>query len=205
MNRLVAVAVSAVLSIGMSSSKIFAAAEVGKPAPEFTLPASDGKGYNLADYKGKFVVLEWYNPECPFVKKHYGSNNMQKLQETYLHKGVVWLTINSSALGKQGHLNAKEAVKDRVENKLRSSATLLDADGKVGKLYGAKTTPHMYVINPKGEVIYMGAIDNNNSPDASEIPNSKNYVAAALDEAMAGKAVTTASSTPYGCSIKYKN
>jgi peroxiredoxin len=177
----------------------------GNTAPDFTLPASDGKTYHLKDYRGRYVVLEWFNNACPFIRKHYDSGNMQKLQQTYGNKGVIWFSIASSAPGKEGYMTDREAVKIRVDNKAASMATLLDGDTKVAAKYGAKTTPHMFVINPKGKVIYAGAIDDHNSADPADIPNSKNYVATALDEAMAGKAVSTPSTPPYGCSVKYKS
>jgi peroxiredoxin len=204
MKRFLAAAAGLALMMG-GAQAVFADASVGSPALEFSLPASDGKTYNLSDFKGKYVVLEWTNKGCPFVKKHYGSGNMQKLQETYIHKGVNWFSVLSSAPGKEGYMSAREMVRYRVDAGVRSTASLLDPQGKVGKLYGAKTTPHMFIIDPKGVVIYAGAIDDNNSPDAADIPKSKNYVAAALDEALAGKPVTTASTQPYGCSVKYKN
>lgn len=175
----------------------------GKPAPAFDVKDSTGKMQNLAAYKGKWVVLEWFNKDCPYVKKHYGSQNMQKLQKIYTDKGVVWLTIISSAKGKQGHLAPQEAVKLAAENKSAASAVLIDETGVIGKAYGAKTTPHMFVINPQGLVIYAGAIDDNDSADASVIPKSKNFVVAALDSGMANKPVETASTRPYGCAVKY--
>jgi peroxiredoxin len=180
-----------------------AAAVVGQPAPEFTLTDSTGKPHSLSSFKGKFVVLEWNNFDCPFVVKHYGSGNMQKLQNTYTAKGVVWLTVNSSAAGKQGHLQPAEVAGKLAERKAAPSAYLLDADGKAGKAYGAKTTPHMYVIDPKGTLVYAGAIDDKPSTDIADVAGARNHVAAALDEALAGKPVSVASSTPYGCSVKY--
>ncbi len=191
--------------IGFASQISFAEPEIGQAAPDFTLSASDGKTYHLTDFKGKFVVLEWFNKDCPFVKKHYGSGNMQKLQETYLHKGVVWLSICSSAPGKQGYMNKAETVQERITDKVRSTASLMDPTGKVGRAYGAKTTPHMFIVNAEGNLIYKGAIDDNNSPDPADIPKSKNYVAEALDAALAKKPVPTPSTQPYGCSVKYKN
>jgi peroxiredoxin len=179
------------------------AQEVGKAAPDFALSDSNGKKHSLSDLKGKFVVLEWFNPGCPFVKKHYSSNNMQELQKKYTEKGVVWLTISSSAEGKQGHLTPELANQEIKEKKANMTALLLDHDGKVGQAYGAKTTPHMFVIDPKGTLIYGGAIDDNDSADPEVIKTSKNYVAAALDEAMSGKPVQVASTDSYGCSIKY--
>jgi len=194
---------TAVLAVGLSGFA-GAAVEVGKAAPDFTLPASNGSNVSLASFKGKYVVLEWFNDGCPFVKKHYEPGNMQKLQETYAAKDVVWLTINSSAKGKQGHTDAKGAEELRAKWAIKSQATLLDSAGKVGKLYGAKTTPHMFIINPEGNVIYQGAIDDKDTTDSADIATSKNFVAAALDAALAGKAVETASTKPYGCSVKYK-
>lgn len=197
---------TAVLTLGfiVAGSQVYAAASAGSAAPDFTLSGADGKSYNLAASKGKYVVLEWYNTGCPFVRKHYDSNNMQKLQETYTTKGVVWYSINSSAPGKEGNLNAAEALEDMKKNNSKPTAMLLDPEGKVGQLYGAKTTPHMFVIDPKGKIIYAGAIDSKNSADTEDIPTSKNYVSAALDAAMAGKPVETASTKPYGCGVKYK-
>jgi peroxiredoxin len=176
---------------------------VGSNAPEFSATDSKGKTHSLTDYKGKYVVLEWFNPECPFVKKHYGSGNMQKLQQNFTSKGVTWLTIDSSAPGKEGSLKPDEANKAIADLKAHSTALLLDADGKVGRTYGAKNTPHMFIINPEGKIIYEGAIDSKPTPNPDDIPSSTNYVKVALDESMAGKQVTTPSSRPYGCSIKY--
>lgn len=178
-------------------------AEVGQPAPDFTLPSCEGKTVSLSDFKGKTVVLEWTNPGCPFVKKHYDSGNMQKLQKAAADKGVVWLTICSSAPGKQGHMTAAEAMSNCSANGIASAAYLLDADGKVGKVYGAKRTPEMYVINKDGILVYHGAIDDNKSPDPSTIPGAKNYVSLTLDEVLAGKPVSTPKTEAYGCSIKF--
>jgi len=188
----------------MTASLVFATVTAGKPAPDFVGQGSDGKSYHLADYKGKFVVLQWYNKDCPFIHKHYDSGNMQKLQDTYGKKGVVWFEVISSASGSEGYLTADEAQANRTKSGTKSMATLLDPDGKIGRLYGAKTTPHMFVIDPQGLVIYQGAIDDHNTADPGDIPNSKNYVAAALDQAMAGQSVTVASTRPYGCGVKYR-
>jgi peroxiredoxin len=176
---------------------------VGQPAPEFSLPDSHGAKHDLAALKGKFVVLEWVNFECPFVQKHYGSGNMQKLQKTYTGKGVVWLSVNTSAPGKQGNFAPAEINSKIKTSGASPSAYLIDTEGTVGRAYGAKTTPHMFVIDPKGTVVYAGAIDDKPSTDQSDIAGARNYVAAALDEALAGKPVTTASSQPYGCGVKY--
>lgn len=178
-------------------------AVLGKPAPAFSLKDSNGKAHNLADFKGKYVVLEWVNYDCPFVKKHYDSGNMQRLQKEFTDKGVVWLSINSSAPGKQGNFPADKVNALMKEKNAAPTAYLFDTDGTVGKTYGAKTTPHMYIINPKGELIYMGAIDDKPSTDKADIAGARNHVRAALEEAMAGKAVSVSASQPYGCSVKY--
>jgi peroxiredoxin len=176
---------------------------VGTAAPEFSLPDAGGKTHALSEYKGKFVVLEWFNPECPFVKKHYGSDNMQKLQQEYTGKGVVWLTIDSSAPGKEGSLTAEQAEKVMSSWKTHQTALLLDPEGKAGKTYGAKNTPQMFVINPDGKIVYEGAIDSKASPNPADIPTSTNYVKVALDESMAGKSVSNPNTKPYGCGVKY--
>ncbi|MCA1660037.1 MAG: thioredoxin family protein [Verrucomicrobiaceae bacterium] len=190
----------------VASTALFAAdsPKVGSTAPEISVTDSKGKTHTLSQYKGKYVVLEWFNPECPFVKKHYGGGNMQKLQEEFTGKGVVWLTIDSSAPGLEGHLTAEQAEKKMTEWKTKQTALLLDADGKAGETYGAKNTPQMFVINPEGKIVYEGAIDSKATPNAADIPNSTNYVKAALEESMAGKSVTNATTKPYGCSVKYK-
>jgi peroxiredoxin len=180
-----------------------AAPQVGQPAPAFTLTDSNGQSHNLSDFKGKFVVLEWLNHRCPFVMKHYGSGNMQKLQKEYTGKDVVWLSIVSSAPGKQGHMSPEETNKAKTEKGSGATAVLIDEDGAVGKLYDAKVTPELYVINPDGVLVYMGAIDDKKSVDAADIAGAKNYVKQALDAAMAGKPVSEPTITPYGCGIKY--
>src|SRR6266576_5670554 len=177
---------------------------VGAAAPDFSLPDASGKSHSLSEYKGKYVVLEWFNPECPFVKKHYGSGNMQKLQEEYTGRGVVWLTIDSSAPGTEGNLTPEQAQKKMTEWKTRQTALLLDPEGRAGRAYGAKNTPDMIVINPEGKIVYEGEIDSKATPYPSDIPNSTTYVKVALDESMAGKTVSTSSTKPYGCSVKYK-
>src|SRR5688572_13730544 len=177
---------------------------VGSPAPALTLTDTKGKQHNLADYKGKHVVLEWVNFGCPFVKKHYESGNMQATQKKAVDKGVVWLSVCSSAEGKQGHMDAADWNEEIADRKLASSAVLIDESGDVGKAYGAKTTPHMYIVNPDGILVYKGAIDDKPSTNKDDIPGARNYVLAALDESMAGKPVSTASTQSYGCSVKYK-
>ena len=177
---------------------------VGSAAPDFSLSNAKGETHSLSQYKGKYVVLEWFNPQCPFVKKHYGSGNMQKLQEEYASKGVVWLTINSSAPGTWGALTPEQTDQKMTEWKMHQTALLLDPEGKTGRAYGAKNTPSMVVINPEGNIIYEGAIDSKPTPDPADIPNSTNYVRAALDESLGGKPVTTAKTKPYGCAVEYK-
>jgi peroxiredoxin len=177
--------------------------KTGQSAPDFTLTDTNGKAQALSSYKGKYVVLEWFNFDCPFVVKHYGSGNMQKLQKEFMDKGVVWLSINSSASGKEGFYSPQETNKKAGENGMKPTAIMLDSDGKVARLYGAKTTPHMFVINPQGTLIYQGAIDDKPSTDQADIAGAKNYVRAALDAAMAGKPVEKGSTKSYGCSVKY--
>lgn len=178
-------------------------AKVGEKAPDFSLKDHNGKVHNLSDYAGKYVVLEWINYDCPFVKKHYESGNMQSLQREFTKKGVVWLSVCSSAEGKYGYFPSSEIEKRGNEWNSAETAYLVDASGKVGKAYNAKTTPDMVVISPQGEVLYMGAIDNIPSADQSDIAKADNYVKQALEAAMSGKAVTVKTSKPYGCSIKY--
>jgi peroxiredoxin len=180
------------------------AVKIGDPAPDFKLTDTDGKARTLKDFKGKYVVLEWTNKDCPFVKKHYNSQNMQNLQNEYTGKGVVWLSIISSKKGKQGFVSAKEAnAKMKEQWKAAPTAILLDPKGKVGRLYDAKTTPDMFVINPAGLLIYSGAIDDHATTDPADLAAAKNYVRAALDADMAGKPVQDPLTKPYGCSVKY--
>lgn len=178
-------------------------AEIGKTAPNFTLKDSKGNAHSLSDFAGKWVVLEWINFDCPFVVKHYKEKHMQNLQQYYADKGVVWLNICSSAPGKQGHFDNTEINKRYTDWEIKSMAYLIDEDGKVGKSYGAKTTPHMYIISPEGKLLYQGAIDDKRSTDPADIANSLNYVKAGLDEVMSGKEITNKTTTPYGCSVKY--
>mgnify|MGYP003577465611 FL=1 len=190
----------------LASTALFAAEspQVGSAAPDFSVTDSKGKTQSVSQYKGKYVVLEWFNPECPFVKKHYGPGNMQKLQKEFTDKGVVWLAVDSSAPGKEGNLTPEQAEKKMTEWKTHATALVLDQDGKAGQAYGAKNTPHMFIIDPEGKIIYAGAIDSKATPNPADISSSTNYVKVALDESMAGKPVSTASTRPYGCSVKYK-
>lgn len=180
-----------------------AAAIVGQRAPSFELRDADGKSVKLDSYRGKYVVLEWTNFGCPFVGKQYGSGNMQALQKKYTAKGVVWLSICSSAKGKQGYMDGAGAKEGMKERDAAPTRFLLDPKGTVGKTYGAKTTPHMFVIDPKGTLVYNGAIDDKASTNKDDVPTAKNYVSAALDESMAGAKVEMSATQPYGCSVKY--
>jgi peroxiredoxin len=178
---------------------------VGQPAPDFSLTDVNGKAVKLSDFKGKNVVLEWTNPGCPFVVKHYGSNNMQTLQKEATAKGVVWLSVNSTAKSHQDYLEpAKLNAKMRGDWKDASSHLLMDESGKVGQSYDAKTTPHMYLIDPSGKLVYAGGIDDKRSANPADVKTAKNFVRAALDESLAGKPITVATSSPYGCSVKYQ-
>jgi peroxiredoxin len=179
--------------------------EIGKPAPNFTLPDTNGKKVSLADFKGKYVVLEWYNPDCPFVGKHYRSGNMQELQKEFTSKGVVWISIDSSAPGAEGNYPPQKLNQISAHDGASRTALLLDPEGKIGRLYGAKTTPDMYIIDPGGILLYKGAIDNKRSTDLADVKTATNYVKSALQDAMTGKPVTPAATQPYGCSVKYSS
>ncbi len=193
----------ATLALGLSFTFSAHAVSPGSSAPAFKLPGVDGKEYELNQFKGKTVVLEWYNRGCPFVRKHYDSKNMQDLQKKYVGQDVVWLTIISSAKGEQGYADERSGKADYEGEGMGSTALLLDPDGKVGRLYDAKTTPHMYIVDSKGVLVYEGAIDSTPSTSSSDIAGSENYVDAALTEVMAGKKVSKAKTKPYGCSVKY--
>jgi len=179
------------------------AVRVGAAAPGFTATDSNGKPESLDQYRGKFVVLEWHNQGCPYTKKHYTSGNMQALQKEWTSKGVVWLTVISSAPGTQGYVTASEENSYLSRMHAAPTAVLLDSDGKIGRLYSAKTTPQMVVIDPSGKVIYDGAIDDRPTPDPDDVKGARNYVSEALSAALAGKQVPTPYTRPYGCSVKY--
>lgn len=180
-----------------------AAPEVGKPAPDFSAVDSNGKTHKLTGYRGKIVVLEWTNDGCPYVKKHYGSGNMQSLQKEAAAKGIVWLTIISSAPGKQGYVDGAQANELTKSRGAAPTAVLLDPEGAVAHLYDARTTPHMFIVNKDGTLVYMGGIDDKPTSNPDDIPSAKNYVRVALDEVLAGKPVAEAVTRPYGCSVKY--
>jgi len=185
------------------SLSAYASVNVGKPAPDFTGIDSQGIKHSLSQYKGKTVVLEWTNHDCPYVKKHYNSGNMQKLQNNATANGIVWLSIISSKPGKQGHVSGEQADELTQSRNAAPTAVILDETSEIGLLYGAKTTPHMYIIDKTGQLVYMGGIDNIPSKDEDDIAGAKNYVRAALDAMAAGKTIEDSITRPYGCSVKY--
>ena len=182
-----------------------AAPVVGKPAPNFKAADVNGKAVTLSALRGRTVVLEWNNPQCPFVKKHYDSGNMQRTQAAARKDGVLWLTINSSAPGKQGHMNGAEAKQFVAKAGAKPSDYLLDASGAVGRAYDAKTTPHMFIVNKAGTLVYAGGIDDKPTSRPADIKGARNHVLAALSEIKAGKKVSVPTSRPYGCSVKYSD
>ena len=200
---------AALIALGFQSAEakktpdINSTIKIGESAPDFDAKDTNGKDVKLKDLKDKIVVLEWTNFDCPFVKKHYDSKNMQELQKKYTDKGIVWISVNSSASGQQGHLTNETANTTMKDNGSAATHMLLDPDGAMGRAYGAKTTPHMFVINKQGKLAYMGAIDNQTTTLADNIKSAKNYVANALDELLAEKSVTEPQTQPYGCSVKY--
>ena len=196
---------TAAVAVAVFAAPVSAAPVVGKAAPNFVAADVNGKPVRLSDFRGKTVVLEWNNPECPYVKKHYGSGNMQKAQAAAARDGVVWLSINSGAPGKQGHMNGAEAKAFVAGSGARPTAYLLDPRGVVGKAYDAKTTPHMFVVNKAGVLVYAGGIDDKPTPRPADVNGAKNYVLAALSEIKAGKAVSVKTSRPYGCTVKYSD
>src|SRR5580658_4717584 len=194
-----------VTALVLCMASVMSSAKVGDSAPDFTAKASNGKTVHLADYRGKYVVLEWHNNGCPYVGKHYKSGNMQRLQKQWTSQGVVWFTILSSAPGKQGYVTASEENGYLEKMHAAPTAALLDPTGEIGHLYDAKTSPQMVVINPQGIVIYDGAIDDKPTTDLADVPGATNYVSLALEQSMAGKPVATPATRPYGCSVKYSD
>lgn len=194
---------SAIFVLALATGVCAAQTRVGDSAPAFTATDSHGQTRSLDQYKGKFVVLEWTNQGCPYTRKHYASGNMQNLQKEWTGRGVVWLTVISSAPGSQGYVSAGDENAYLLKVNAAPTAALLDPTGKLGHLYNAKTTPDMYVIDPQGKLIYAGAIDNRATPDPEDIKGADNYVSDALTAAMSGKSVSTPSTRPYGCSVKY--
>lgn len=189
--------------IPLSSAAYAAAPEIGKPAPEFMANDVDGNHVMLSSLKGKTVVLEWTNPDCPFVHKQYDTNNMQKVQKEATADGVVWVTIDSSATGKEGNYPAAELKKIYADKKSYFSHLIVDDKSEIATLYGAKTTPHMFVIDKDGTLVYQGAIDDKSGTDKEEVKTAKNYVSAALADLKAGKPIATSLTKPYGCGVKY--
>lgn len=187
----------------LACAGMVSAAQVGKPAPAFSARDLDGKTVALAGLKGKVVVLEWHNKGCPFVVKHYGSGNLPALQAKWTAKGVVWISIVSSAPGKEGFCTPDDARADIAATKTAVTAMLLDPEGKIGRAYGAKCTPHMFIVNPRGVLAYNGAIDDRPTADTSDISGAVNYVDQALTELLAGKKISVSTTTPYGCGIKF--
>lgn len=186
----------------LSALPVFANAVVGQPAPAFTAVDTNGMQHDLSKLKGKYVVLEWVNPGCPFVKKHY-QGNMQSTQKEATSKGAMWFTVNSTAQGQTDYKAPADMAGWMTTQQAAATATLMDSDGKVGKAYGAKTTPHMYIIDPKGVLIYAGAIDSKPTAKTEDITDATNYVKVALSEAQSGKAVSNPQTQAYGCSVKY--
>lgn len=194
---------ASILVASCFSTSLLANVAVDSPAPDFTLLDTAGNSVSLSDYQGKYVILEWTNHLCPYVQKHYGSDNMQNLQKKYTGQDVVWLSIISSAPGKQGHVSAAEADQLTRERGASPTALLFDPTGKVGREYDARTTPHMYVIDPDGVLRYAGAIDSIKSANPIDIARADNYLDQAMQALMKGEAVTTKVTVPYGCSVKY--
>lgn len=192
------------LALALFAAPVLNAAEVGKPAPDFTLTGGDGKTYKLSDVKGKVVVLEWTNPACPFVVKFYEKGDMQKYQKEAADKEVVWYRVNSGAPGIEGTQTAEEITAYDKEHNVAAAASLLDPEGTTGKAYAAKTTPHMYIIDKEGVLVYNGGIDSKKSTDQADIATATPYFKAALDEVLEGKPVSNATTQPYGCGVKYK-
>ncbi len=205
MNRRTFTSSLAVAALAAGTQQVHAAtATVGQTAPDFTATDALGKSHKLSAFKGKHVVLEWTNPGCPFVVKHYGGN-MQALQAEFTGKGVVWLSVNSTSKDAADYLEPARLMAWKLEKKGNASAVLMDESGKIGQLYSAKTTPHMYIINPQGVLVYAGAIDSVPSARADDIKTATNYIRQGLNEALSGKAISMASTRPYGCSVKYKD
>ncbi len=193
------------LATAALSAPAFAAATVGQKAPEFTAKDTSGKTVNLADFKGKTVVLEWVNPGCPYVRKHYSSGNMQSTQKDAADKGVVWLAVNSTDTSHPDYLAPAALQSWMTEQKASATATLMDESGSIGQQYAARTTPHMYIISPQGNLIYAGGIDSIASARAEDVKQATNYIKQSLGETLTGKPISMANTKPYGCSVKYKS
>lgn len=200
--RKLSVSLAAMSALALSAPA-FAKVTTGEMAPDFTATDSNGVTHNLSDFKGKTVVLEWTNHECPYVKKHYNTDNMQDTQRVADDQDIVWISVVSSAPGKQGYVTGEQANAQTALRNAVPDAVILDPAGDVGRLYAAQTTPHMYIVNPEGELIYQGAIDDNRSSSPATVRGAKNYVKMAMTELGAGEALTHAETRPYGCSVKY--
>lgn len=198
-----ALTVAAVGAGLLATDTASAQAVVGQPAPAFSTTDTSGKPVALADYKGKHVVLEWVNPHCPFVKKHYNSGNMPATQKSATEKGVVWLAVASTAKDSDEYMQPAELKTWLAGQNASPTTALMDPDGKVGRAYGARTTPHMYLIDPQGKLIYAGAIDSKPSTNPADIKTATNYVNQAVGEALAGKPISQPTTRAYGCSVKY--
>ena len=196
-------AASTVIGFALIAFSVGWAARVGEPAPDFTATDSNGKVHKLSEYQGKYVALEWTNRGCPYTQKQYNSGNMQRLQREWTGRGVIWLTVVSSAPVKQGYVTASEENAYLKQANAAPTAVLLDSAGTLGHLYDAKTTPHIFIISPKGTLIYNGAIDDRPTTDPADVNGAKNYVSLALEEATSGKAISIPTTRPYGCSVKY--
>lgn len=202
-SRLLHAALTTTLALATQAALATTTATLGQPAPAFTATDTSGKTVSLADYKGKHVVLEWVNPGCPFVMKHYSSANMQGTQQEAAARGVVWLAVNSTAQDSSDYRSPAAMAQWMQQHKAAATATLMDADGKIGRAYGARTTPHMYIVDPAGTLVYAGGIDNKSSANVADIATATNHVKVALAETLAGKAISSPSTRPYGCSVKY--
>ena len=195
------VAMLALCAAGLAQAQ----AVVGQPAPAFSATDTAGRPVSLAAFQGKYVVMEWLNPGCPFVRKHYNSANMPGLQKEFTAKNVVWLSVNSTEKAASDYLAPAQLAAWMKEKSAASTATLMDEEGRIGKAYGARTTPHMYIVNPQGTLVYAGGIDSTPSARVDDIKTATNFVRQGLNEALAGKQVSTATAQPYGCTIKYKD
>ena len=191
------------ITLAFVAGSVIAAPRVGEPAPDFTGVDTQGKTHRLADYRGKTVVLEWTNHDCPYVRKHYGAGNLQEQQREAAAQGVIWLSVISSAPGQQGYVSPAEADELTRSRKAAPHAVLLDPEGRIGRAYEAKTTPHMYIIDEAGKLVYMGGIDSLATADPADIPKATQYVRVALKERAAGQPISAPVTRPYGCSVKY--
>lgn len=206
MNKRFLPLLAAAVALAVLLVRAVAAPEIGQTAPDFTLTDITGQKHSLAEFKGRTVVLEWVNPDCPFVRKHYDkSGNIPGLQQSAAADGIVWLQINSAASGLEGDYDAARAAGWQQRIQATATGYFRDLDGRVGKLYDARTTPHLFIINPQGTLVYAGGIDNIRSADPADIAKATNYVKEALSDLKAGRAIRTPASKPYGCSVKYAN